>query len=136
MPLSTSLNCNSRENILIKTALRTLALTAVAFGGLLAISAPSRAQTLVIGSSITSRLTPTTVPYRPGTVPSQCLAYGVNGQGPVVFCEMQFPTQWDIQVPLMFGGYKAPGFRTPDDCILRSSPIASQFLLYCKTKHW
>lgn len=117
------------------STVRTLALAAAALGTL-ALAAPADAQVLSIGSTITARLTPTIVAYRPGAVPSQCLAYAVPGEGPVVFCEEQFPTKYDVQVTLMFGGYKPAGFRTPDDCILRTGGPAGQYLMYCKGVHW
>lgn len=122
------------------SSLRTLSLAAVALSlatvATLTSAAPANAQALSIGSTINARLTPTVVPYRPGTVPSQCLAYAVPGEGPVVFCEEQFPTKYDVTVTLMFGGYKPAGFRTPDDCILRSGGPGGMYLMYCKGVHW
>ena len=138
----------------MKQTLRFAALLAVMIAGLFAMPALSQAQVPVgpaLGSAITARLTPTIVPYQPGTVPSQCLAYQVQVQPTVVlgqpvlappqlrwvvFCEEQFPTQWDVTVTLLFGGFKPPGFRTPDDCILRKSSIPGLFSEYCKGVHW
>jgi hypothetical protein len=118
----------------MKMTLRSIAFAALATVGLFATVAPSQAQS--VPATITVHLSPTHIPYAPGTVPSQCLAYAMPGQAPVVFCEGQPLTPFDVNVSLMYGGVKPWGWKTPDDCILRRGTISGTGFLYCKTRHW
>ena len=116
----------------MSSASRYVALAAVTIGALCAHPAPAHAQS----RSIVVRVSPTTIPYRPGRVPSQCLAYSVPARGVVVFCEGRPPTPYDVDVVLLYGGVKPWGWRTPDDCILRRGAVTNTGYLYCKTRHW
>ena len=118
----------------MKMSFRTISLAALAAIGLLATVAPSQAQS--VPANIVVHLSPTHLRYAPGTVPSQCLAYALPGQGPVVFCEGLPITPADVNVALMYGGVKPWGWKTPDDCILRHGMISGTGFLYCKTRHW
>jgi hypothetical protein len=118
----------------LRSSIRSLSLAAIAAVGMIAATSPSQAQTAP--AFINARLSPTRLAYVPNMVPSQCLAYAMPGQRPVVYCEGQPPTPFDVNVSLMYGGVKPWGWKTPDDCILRHGYTAVTGLLYCKTRHW
>jgi hypothetical protein len=115
----------------MKLITRTVAALALV-AGLAGIASSANAQ--VLPPTITARLAPTAIPYHPGTVPSQCLAYAtIPGAAPIVYSEGQPLTPADVQVTLLFRGIKPWGFRTPDQCILRHVPgTLTSGAMYCK----
>jgi hypothetical protein len=128
--------------MMTKTIRNTVLAALVATAGAIGFAAPSNAQApLALGSTTMAHLFPTTLPYIPGTVPSDCLAYPVatpTGLHPVVFCEkiggprILIQGMAPVDVQLFFRGYYPVGTHFPDNCVARVGALSGRIMKYCK----